>query len=703
MLLQKGQTAAAVESLAKTSALAPSEQCSLLLAQAYQNLGQYKEAIIEYKKLDIEQSKDKMISFNLGLCLLNTGNNIDAIEALKIAVQLDQSLIPAWGNIGTALMNEGRYQEALPATQKVLSLEPDNPTALMNLGVIYKDLGQPDQAIAATLKSLELKPDNPTALMNLGIVYKELGQLDQALSATLKSLELKPDNHIAHLNLGALYKEKGKLDEAVKYTIKSIELSSNNRDALINLGSIYNEQGKLDQAIACTLKSLSLDTENPLIQMNLGSLYIETGEFDQALDYTLKSMQLLPEETTLHLNMALIYRVQGKLDQALASTLKCIELKKNHTDAHMNLSLIYEAMGDMEKSDKSLQKALAIKPQLPEALFLLSSKLKDSDNANSLLQKIEETDQQGLSIKKQSRIEFAKANCYHILKEYKIASNSLKKANELKLGYMPSNAPLLIKRIQEVIHNLPTNAVAEEEKPCDHIFIVGLPRSGSTLLSAILNTNPLTIDLGESMALKNAIRAYLSQETIRKRQSLEYFYAEYIDEVLLPGCITIDKQLYNFMYCHQIASYMPGAKIIHATRNPLDNILSMQRANLAVGNNFTASVQESAIVLIEKERLVRSFKELFPRRIYTYSYDKLVNEPEAETRKILSWLGLDFRECYLEIHKNKQIINTASVMQARKPISNKSVGGWKKYSQLLEPARKMLIASNLFEIEIFNI
>ena len=140
LLLQKRQTAAAVASLSKASALAPSEQCSLLLAQAYQNLGQLKEAIVEYKKLDINNSRNKMIPFNLGLCLLNTGNNIDAIEALKIAIQLDDSFIAAWGNIGTAFMNEGRHQEALPATQKVLDLDPDNPDAHTNLGGIYKEL-----------------------------------------------------------------------------------------------------------------------------------------------------------------------------------------------------------------------------------------------------------------------------------------------------------------------------------------------------------------------------------------------------------------------------------------------------------------------------------------------------------------------------------------------------------------------------------
>ncbi|KZR84407.1 Rhamnosyl O-methyltransferase precursor [Synechococcus sp. MIT S9509] len=209
LLLEKGQAAAAAESLSKASALAPSDQCSLLLAQAYQNLGQFKESIVEYKKLDINNSQNKMIPFNLGLCLLQTGNNNDAIEVLKIAIQLDETFVPAWGNMGIALMNEGRHQEALPATQKVLALAPDNPAAHMNLGQIYKELGQLDQALAATLKSLELKPDNPAAHMNLGQIYKELGQLDQAFSSTTESLRLRSKKSKTTANISTLTSSLG--------------------------------------------------------------------------------------------------------------------------------------------------------------------------------------------------------------------------------------------------------------------------------------------------------------------------------------------------------------------------------------------------------------------------------------------------------------------------------------------------------------
>ncbi len=206
LLLQQGQLTAAIESLAKASAIAPSEQCSLLLAQTHQRLGQFKEAIEEYNKLSVGQNNNKLIPFNLGLCLLETGNNDVAIEAFKVAIRLDENFIDAWGNIGAALKQEGRHQEALQATQKVLDLDINHPDALCNLGCIYQKLGNLDQALSSTLKSLALKPDNATAFINLGLIYKNLGNLDQALTSTLKSLALKPDNPTAHMNLGSIYK-----------------------------------------------------------------------------------------------------------------------------------------------------------------------------------------------------------------------------------------------------------------------------------------------------------------------------------------------------------------------------------------------------------------------------------------------------------------------------------------------------------------
>ena len=666
LLLQKGQIVIAVESLAKASALAPSVQCTLLLAQAYQNLGLFQKAIVEYEKLDINQSSNKLIPFNLGVCFLNTGNNTAAIEVFKIAVHLDEAFVSAWGNIGTALMNESRYQEALTAMQKVLALDPDNATAHMNLGGIYKELGNLDLALVSTLKSLELNPHNPDVHMNLGGIYKQFGNLDQALASTLKSLELKPDNPDAHINLGSIYQDLGNLDQALASTLKSLELKPDNPDALINLGGIYKNLGNLEQSLSSTLRSLELKPDNPTAHMNLGSIHQDLGN----------------------------------LNQALASTLESLSLKPYESKALCTLGRIKMAQGDIQEAKKNLLESINSNPNECEAYYALSILIDSREDAEELVESIQLVSTSCLTPASKSFIEFAMSNCFHKLNKYDRAAVHLKIANDNNLIAHPSNADTLQQVIASSLSCFEPAESTIINNNCGEkrIFIVGMPRSGSTLLEVILSMNPEVKDLGESRSLEKAIKKIKQQEGRRSyKQRLDEIYSKMhpIDDCQMK--YTVDKNLYNYVHISWIAASMPAAKIIHCCRNPMDNILSMYRSSLAAGNDYTSSLEDAARVLIAHEQAMRDHKKRYPEKVFTFDYDQFVNAPEVNLSKLLEWLELEFDQSYLHPEQSKRIINTASVMQARKPISNKSVGGWKNYSLFLEPARKLLLMSNLFE------
>ena len=151
-----------------------------------------------------------------------------------------------------------------------------------------------------------------------------------------------------------------------------------------------------------------------------------------------------------------------------------------------------------------------------------------------------------------------------------------------------------------------------------------------------------------------------------------------------------DKRLYNFIYINWIATQMPAAKIIHSCRNPMDNIFSMYRSNLTAGNNYTSNLEDAAKVFVAQEKAMQIQKKRYPEKIFTFDYDQFVNAPEVNLRKLLEWIDLEFDNIYLHPEKSTRNVNTASVMQARKPISNKSVGGWNNYKKLLEPALRIL-------------
>ena len=692
--LKQGEPAEAIEPLTRAAAIKPSKQCLLLLAEAYQSTGQLKEAILMYKNIDFSKSQSKIALYNLGSCLLKTSNSKDAIEAFRLAIKMDDAFLPAWTNLGTALQNEGRHKEALIATQKVLDLAPDNHSAYINLGGIYKELGNLNQALTSTLKSLELNPDNPTAHMNLGIIYTDLGNLNQALASTLKSVELNPDNPIAHMNLGGIYKDLGNFDQALASTLKSLELNPDNPIAHMNLGGIYKELGNLDQALASTLKSLELNPDNPTARMNLGGIYKDLGNLDQALASTLKSLELNHDNPIAHMNLGGIYKDLGNLDQALASTLKSLELKPETSKALVILGDIKLAIGKSEEARKHFLAAIENDPQEYGAYNGLSNMLETTEEAEELVKSINSAKAAKVPPEKRSLIEFALSNCFHKAENYDEASKFLQLANKNKLAVLPSNTKPLMQAIANSLSDCAPEETINISMSCgkERIFIVGMPRSGSTLLETILSMNPEIKDLGESRSLKKAISKMQEQGGEHKSdsQDLNEAYSQMEPFDNSKYTYTTDKQLYNFLYINHIATHMPAAKIIHCRRNPMDNILSMFRSNLSAGNNYKANLEDSAKVLVAQEQAMQIHKRRYPEKIFTYDYDHFVNAPEENLRKLLRWLDLEFNESYLHPEKSTRSVNTASVMQARKPISNKSVGGWKNYETLLKPAFKII-------------
>ena len=293
--------------------------------------------------------------------------------------------------------------------------------------------------------------------------------------------------------------------------------------------------------------------------------------------------------------------------------------------------------------------------------------------------------------------EFALSNCFHKSKDHNSASKCLQLANKNRLIASPL-APMLLQEIAlSISHFDPSDTKsANSNSGNGRIFIVGVPRSGSTLLETILSMNPEIKDLGESRSLKKAIAKFqIQKQRHPDYQNLNEIYSHIEPLDNSKYTYTIDKQLYNFIHIDHIATYMPAAKIIHCRRNPMDNILSMFRSNLSAGNNYTASLEDSAKVLIAQEQVMQNHKKRHPEKIFTFDYDKFVNAPEANLRKLLGWLDLDFHESYLHPEKSKRSVITASVMQARKPISNKSVGGWKNYETLLKPAFEIIQESGI--------
>ena len=553
---------------------------------------------------------------------------------------------------GDLINAEKRYREAI-------KIDYYNHSVLINLGVICKNSGREEEAISLYKKAIEISPGEPEAYTNLGNLYHKLCDFDAAISYSNKSLELKANNPQCLMTLGWSYKELGNLEQALASTLKSLELKSDNPDALVNLGVIYKDRGNLDAALASTLRSLELKPDNPNAYINLGGIYKELGDLDQALAYTLKSL----------------------------------ELKPGAPKALLRLGSIKMSLGETEEAKKYLLEAVKKDPREYGVYFQLSNMLKTAEEAIELIKSINSSKASKVTPQNRFLIEFAMANCMHKARNYGKASKHLESANKNKLTIFPSNIEAVRQAIASSLSDFAPSEVTNinVNSGKGRIFIVGMPRSGSTLLETILSMNPEIKDLGETRSLEKAIAKSKQHEPCNVgSQTINELYSQIEPINTAQYKYTTDKQLYNFIYINYITTYMPAAKIIHCRRNPMDNILSMYRSNLMAGNNYTASLEDSAKALIAQEQAIRIHKKAHPKKIFTFDYDQFVNAPEANLSKILQWLGLEFNERYLHPERSARSINTASTMQARKPISNESVGGWKNYQNLLKPALRIL-------------
>ena len=532
------------------------------------------------------------------------------------------------------------------------------------------------------------------------------GELHKAKSLYKQAIKSGEINPAAHANLGVIMKEQGDLKEAIEQTEKALEISPNDPIFLMNAGGLFLEINEFILSINYSQKSLNIQPSNPIALANLGSALKEIGDFKNAEKLLLESLRLQPENPVTLTAMGFLHLANNNLSNALTVAKNAIYIDSSSSKAQLLFAKVLEAQGQLAEAKTTFWKSLHLDHRNTGAILSLSCQKITREETSELLAVLNQLNKDHLNASDLVSLQYAYANLHHKLREYDLASKYLREAHKAKSIFTKSNSHSLNNNIDyfrlQSRQIPPANA---EDSSTKRVFIVGMPRCGSTLLESVLSTNPNAKGLGESKALKPAIQELIERlrSDPKSQPSLEDLYAHNIDPGK-PGNMefTIDKQLLNFMFSGLIASQMPQAKIIHCRRNPLDNILSMLRNNLGCGSEFTISAYDSALVLIEQEKAMLEYKEKYVTQIFTFDYNSFVNNPRETIQPLIEWLGFEWEENYLHPERNIRPVNTASVVQARQPINNKSLNGWKNYKDLLEPAQKLIYDCGLFkEYDIF--
>ncbi len=479
-------------------------------------------------------------------------------------------------------------------------------------------------------------------------------------------------------------------------TINTNTPSKPSKEQIINQAIQFHLKGNIREASKCYQYCINQGFKDYRVFSNYGTISQSLGKLQEAEFSYRKAIEIQPDNAQAHYNLGIILKDQGNLKNAELSYRKAIEIQPDYAFAYLNLGNVLVDIGNLEGAELSYRKAIELNPDLTMVYYTLSKFQKSNNEKEYKKQIFSQNILNNKIAADKVNIYFARANILHKEKNYIESAKYLQLANKLKISLKRSNSDILINKSQVLL--LESNQEHENEQENEYtpqsIFIVGMPRSGSTLVESILSRNSNINDLGEINILEES---FLKQKTSDKKLSLAVLYWNNVTNHKSELKITTNKWLYNYQYAGIIARHIPKAKIIHCYRNPLDNLLSIYRTHFATGYEYSSSLTDCAKVYLDQEKIMTEYKKKFRAKIYDLNYDLLVSNPTQEIKELISWVGWKWNDSYLSPHLNPRSVSTASNVQVRSPISSKSIGGWKNYKEMLKPAIEILAKTDKYK------
>jgi len=471
------------------------------------------------------------------------------------------------------------------------------------------------------------------------------------------------------------------------------------------LGSAYQNAGSLDLAEETFNKGLKLDPNNISIMNNLGNIYKNKGDLESAENLFNKIIKLKPEYINAYINLGNIKRDNNDFQAAISLYSEALKIKDDVPVTHYSLALAHQGVGEFEKAINHAEKTLKLDPKFTQADLLISQSInyknanKHFDQMRSKIDNIELTNNQKINIL------FALAKAHEDMGQIKESFEKLKLGNQIKRNSIDFNIKNEIKffdKTKKIFINTDKSRVINETTSNKNIiFILGMPRSGTSLVEQIITSHSAVFGAGELPQLSKIIsenlmtNELLSEQKINKLIADDFFtdtlrknYYDYLKRFNSNKPFITDKAPLNFRWIGLIKILFPNSKIIHCTREPKDNCLSLYKNFFEGGLNFSYDQNELTTYYKLYLDLMGFWQDLFPGTIFEAKYEKIINNPKKEIKDMLNFCNLSWENDCLNFHKNKTPIKTMSTAQARQPIYKSSVNSYEKFSPFLKDLNK---------------
>lgn len=650
---------------------------------------------------------------NLAEACRMAGDLAGATAAAQKAVALVPHSPDAHNHLGLALQMQGRFAEAAAAFRDAIELRADFALAHNNLGGVLRELDDREGALAAYRRAVELAPNLPLALSNLGQSLLEVGEKDEAERYCKEAVRLAPAFPEGLSNLGNVLRARDNLKDAKECYRLAMKLRPNVAMIHGNLGQALQQEGNLDESIKCYNQAATLDPKSSRFETYLASALAEKEDFKGAAEHYRKALALKPDFAEAHNGLGSVLHEQGDFKGAVAEFEEARRLKPDFADVYSNLAGAHAELGDMDRAIAYYRDAIKHDPDYTGAYAVLATHLRDKmpeadvGAMNAFLAR------EHLNEWRRSTLHHGLAHYYDAKKDYPLAAEHAAKGNAYRKEVWTRQGKtysrddhtgfvsFLMKQFTPEFFEKTKGWGLENEAP---VFIVGMPRSGTTLLEQILGSHPKMFGAGELPVTKEIFDQLPKWMNMQAAPSVcvPHMTPEIVQRAgkehlarirALDGTADriVDKMPDNYMWLGFIAAVFPKAKIIYSKRDVHDIAVSCWITNFKQ-IRWACDQDDIAGRIKNHLRVMDHWKKVLPIPVLDVEYEQTVEDLEGVARRMVEFCGLDWNPACLAFHESKRTVRTASLSQVRQPVYKKSVQRWKNYDEALKPLFNVLDA-----------
>jgi tetratricopeptide (TPR) repeat protein len=638
---------------------------------------------------------------NLGAALHDRARWAEALVSLRRALEIQPHNLEALVDAADAMKALGRVREAVPLYQQALQRSPRLREAQNNLGNAFLELGQADDAARCYRCAIQLKPDDAQVHCNLSNALRQLKHLDEAMAAGRRAIALDPTLSVAHNNLGLIHVALRQPAEAVASFRQALILTPDYVEALNNLWNVLRDLGERRDAASLYARAVELDPERAESHCNLGQMRFEFRRIDEAVESYRRALALQPLFGLAHLNLGAALRMQGRAADAESSCRAALAIDPSYVEALTLLGELRADRGRFQEAQELFGRAIAIDPSFPSAFCSVAAHRKMTSDDSAWLAGVEALLARRLPLDHETGLRYALGKYFDDIGQYDNAFGNYRQANELaKRTGSNYDRVKLAQHVDEIILSVDAAFIrrchpqaSTSELP---IFIVGMPRSGTSLTEQILASHPAVFGAGEltfwDSAFVNHKKAALGGDIGADR--IPGMVRDYLNCLTVSSgesVRVVDKLPANFLYAGLIHAAFPQARIIHMKRHPIDTCLSIYFQNFLSVGPYANDLGNLAHYYGEYVRITDHWRAVLPKTtLLEVPYEALIEDQEGWTRRMLDFVGLEWEPRCLDFHQTDRVVLTASRWQVRQRIHSASAGRWRNYEKFVGPLQGLM-------------